>query len=115
MHQLKTPCKLSRSRVESHHRVCPLVISGTEAAVIVWTRAPSGDKDQITRQIHGHDRPGICCSSDPWRDRTRYILRNGVPTPSQGSSTRIKGPHDSRRHVDPWVVVNGRSYDDHIV
>src|SRR5713101_812472 len=120
MHELESPSDFAGFRAQRYDGIGPLVVSGTQPAVVVGTRTPSGNKNQISLGVHDHDGPGIAGTAAKdfgillWRCG-RLVRRNRVPTPAEGAGARVISAHHAARHVDAVIVVNGGAHDDEII
>src|SRR6478736_6143053 len=105
MHQLKSPDELPGLSPQSHDGIGPLIVSGTEATVIVGAGATGGDKHEIALGINSHHRPSISSASAPGLSRR---LRSGfgvvrgkrLPFPTQRAGASVESAYDATRHVD---------------
>src|SRR5216683_8408774 len=120
MHELESPSDLAGFRAQRYDGIGPLVVSGTQPAVVVGTRTPGGNKNQISRGVDGHDGPGIAGTAAEdlcillWRCG-RLVWRNRVPAPAEGAGACVISAHDAARHVDAVIVVDGGAHDDEVV
>src|SRR2546430_806236 len=109
MDQLKSPSNFTSFSPQGDNGICPFVVAGTQAAVIVRAGAAGGDEDEVTLWINRHDGPGVGRSAAPCfgGSTSGGIRRNWIPTPAQRARARVKCAHHTGGHVHATVIVNG--------
>src|ERR1700733_2996355 len=114
MDQLKSPGDFPGPGMKGNDRVRPLIITGTQSAVIIRAGASRRNEDQIALLVDGHDRPGVrsarvpgFCRISIWRDR--------IPTPPQRAGACVEGAHDAAGHNGTRVVIDRGADDDEVV
>lgn len=120
MYQLESPNELAGFAAQSHDGIGPLVVTGTQAAVVVGAGAAGGDKEQVTLTIHRHDGPCVACTAAPgstlaFRSCRIGICGKRIPAPAKSARACIVGTHYAASHVHAMIVVNGGADDNEIV
>ena len=111
MRHLESPEKRARGSLQSDHRIRPLVVAGTRAAVVIGTCAAGRDEHHVARRVGGKRGPRIGCAGP---HLLLFRPGNRVPRPAQCSGARVVGTHYSAGHIDR-VIVGDRGSGDHQV
>ena len=109
VNELKAPGELTRPGAQRNDGIRPLVIAGTQAAVIIGARAPGWHEHQMAFGIRRHHGPRIR------RARLAAGVRQGIPRPALHAGPRVEGADDARRHLRALIVVDPRTDDDEVV
>src|SRR5438132_1867441 len=118
VNKLKPPGDFSGLGMKGDHRIGPLVVAGTQSAIIVRAGAAGGNEDKVPLRIDSHNGPGVCSTAFPRLSRggtAGRVRRNGIPTPAQSAGSRVESSHHAGWHIDTAVIVDYRSHDDNVV